>query len=195
MSKEKSRRNTAALAERNRIALASLKLAGDKVFKKLPDKERLVLIEEVLSIGDEAAKKIIQEYKINDPRKIAVKLGLRVLGETRGALKRSEYRAKKKEIAISKRFHEKLLAEIRSRELAERLLKLVVAHELFHHLEETQLGSIDRRYKFTVWQLGPFKITRQIKGLSDVAAQAFTYTLLGLDLSPPLFDYLLLASF
>jgi len=195
MTKTKNKRNVAGVAERNRIALASLKLANDKVFKKLSERERLNLIEEVINIGDEAARGLIAAYKIDDPRKIAVKLGLRILGETRGTLKRSEYRPHKHEIAISKRFHEKLLAEVRSRELAERLLKLVVANELFHHLEETQLGSVDKRYKFTVWQLGPFKINRQVKGLSEVAAQAFTHTLLGLDLTPPLFDYLLLATF
>jgi hypothetical protein len=43
--------------------------------------------------------------------------------------------------------------------------------------------------------LGPFTIERTIKGLSDVAAQAFTQTLLGLEVSPQVFDYLVLTSF
>lgn len=190
-AKAKSKRDNKAITERNRLALAHLLLAGDRLFTRLPDDEKAVLLKEVMRIGDEAADWAKAEYGTDDPRKIAVKMGLKVFGEEHRKLKRSEYRRERKEIVISRKFHEKLLREVESRELSDRLLKLVVAHELFHHLEAERLGDVSRRFKFKLWQLGPLVIERRIKGLSDVAAQSFTQRLLGLELTPPVFDYLL----
>jgi len=195
MNKPKTRKNGKAINERNRLALAYLELAGDKVFEKLPDGEKAKLIKDVLAVGEEAAAWVRNEYGTDDPRKIAVKMGLKVFGEENEALARSEYRRDKKEIAISRRFHENLLRKVQSPELSERLLKLVVAHELFHHLEAERLGEVYKRYKFKVFRLGPLAVEKTIAKLSDVAAQSFTQALLGLDLSPQVFDYLVLTTY
>lgn len=179
-----------AIGERNRIALAFMELAKDKTFQKLEEEQKLKLVKEVLAIGDEVAGWIINEHNTNDPRKIAAKLGVKIFGEDRGKTKRSEYRKEKQEIVVYRDFHEKLLREVRSSELSEHLLKFVVAHELFHHLEMNRLGEIYKRYKFEGWKLGPYVREDYIKGLSNVAAQAFTHSLLGLEISPQVFDYL-----
>ena len=179
-----------AITERNRIALAFMELAKDKLFKKMSEEEKLKLIREVLAIGDEAARWVSGEYNSNDPRKIAVKMGLRVFGEEKSSLRRSEYRRAKKEIVVSRKFHERLIKEVNSAELSEHLLKFVVANELFHHLEAERIGEVYKKYKFKVWQLGPYVKEKYIPQLSEVAAQAFTQTLLGLEISPPVFDYL-----
>jgi len=188
--KGKSVEGLNAIIERNRIALAYLELAKDKVFKKMDQEAKLKLIKEVLAIGDETARQMFEEYAIRDPRKIAVKLGIKVFGEEKAGQPRSEYRPGRKEIVVSRKFHEKLLREVESAELSEHLLKFVVAHELFHHLELERIGEVYRRYKFKSWKLGPYTREHLIKGLSNVAAQAFTQTLLGLEISPQVFDYL-----
>jgi len=195
MSKVKAQKSRSLISERNRITLAYLELIKDKVFQKLPEEKKLELVKEVLAIGDEAAARVLAEYKTNDPRKIASKIGIKIFGEEKGGLFRSEYRHKRKEIVISRKFHEKLLQQVQSKELSEHLLKLVVAHELFHHLEAEKMGEVYKRYKFKIFQLGPLVIEKTIKSLSEVAAQAFTHTLLGLEVSPPVFDYLVLTSF
>ena len=189
-----NKKKTGSLSERNRIALAFLELARDKFFLQLPEEEKNKLVKQVLAIGDEAASWVAAEYNTDDPRKIAVKMGIRIYGEEKKSLARSEYRRESKEIAISRRFHEKLLREVHSKELSERLLKLVVAHELFHHIEAERIGEVYKRFKFKIFQLGPLVIEKTIKGLSDVAAQAFTQSLLGLEVSPQVFDYLVLTS-
>jgi hypothetical protein len=189
-AKPKPKRDNRAITERNQLALAHLMLASDQTFTRLPEEEKHSLLKTVRQIGTDAADWVRGEYGTDDPRKIAVKMGLKVFGEEDKKLKRSEYRREKKEIVISRKFHEKLLREIESSELSDRLLKLVVAHELFHHLEAERVGEVAKRFKFKVWQLGPLQIERRIKGLSDVAAQAFTERLLGLDISPQVFDYL-----
>ncbi len=179
-----------ALGERNRIALAYLELGRDKTFQQLPEPKKLDLVKEVLAIGDEIAAWLPAEFGTSDPRKIAAKMGVKVFGEDRSGRKGSEYRHDKKEIIVYRNFHERLMREVQSPELSENLLKYMVAHELFHHLEINRLGEIYQRYKFPVWKLGSYTREKFIKGLSNVAAQAFTQSLLKLDLSPQIFDYL-----
>jgi hypothetical protein len=190
MSEKGQKDSTAALTERNRIALAYLELVKDAIFHKLPEEEKLKLIREVLAIGDETAAWIVAEYDTRDPRKIALRMGVRIFGEEKNSLRRSEYRRGTKEIVVSRKFHQRLIKEVESSELSEHLLKFMIAHELFHHLEAERIGEIYKRYKFKVWQFGPYRKDKFIKGLSDVAAQAFTQSLLGLEISPPVFDYL-----
>ena len=112
------------------------------------------------------------------------------LGADRGEARGAEYRREKKEIVVFRDFHEKLLREVKSTQLSEHLLKFVVAHQLFHHLELNRIGEVYKRYKFETFRFGPFAVQKYIRGLSDVAARAFTQTLLGLEISPRVFDYL-----
>ncbi|MEA3492838.1 MAG: hypothetical protein U9R38_00460 [Candidatus Margulisiibacteriota bacterium] len=186
----KQRNKGKAIIERNRIALAYMELAKDKTFEKLSEEQKLKLVKEVISIGDEVASWVVAEYDTKDPRKIAAQLGVKVFGEDRGRAKGSEYRKEQQEIVIYRDFHEKLLREIKSSELADHLLKFMVAHELFHHLEMDRIGEIYKRYKFEAWRFGPYVKEVYIKGLSEVAARAFTHSLLDLEISPQVFDYL-----
>lgn len=195
-SQERQTRQEAATAarkvigERNRIALGYMELARDQTFQRLNQEQKLKLVKEVLAIGDEVASWIKAEHGINDPRKIAAKLGVKIFGADRGQEKGSEYRKEKQEIVVYRDFHEKLMREVKSTELSEHLLKFVVAHALFHHLEMNRVGEVYKRYSFETWRMGPFVIKKSIKGLSDVAARAFTQSLLGLEISPQIFDYL-----
>ncbi|MBU0502183.1 MAG: hypothetical protein ABIH69_04630 [bacterium] len=188
--KQPKRDKANAIGERNRVILAYMELAKDRIFQKLDEERKLTLIEEILVIGDDIANWVMAEYELDDPRKIAAKLGVRVFGEDKGAARGAEYRDSKKEIVVYREFHDKLMREVRSPELSEHLLKFMVAHELFHYLEINRVGEIYKRYKFEAWRFGPFCGQKFIKGLSRVAAQAFTQTLLGLEVSPQVFDYL-----
>ena len=191
--KEEDRSANKAIGERNQVALAYIELARDKTFQKLSEEQKFKLVKEVLDIGTEVADWVLSEYGINDPRKIAAKMGVKVFGEEqrgRGRVKGSEYRKEKKEIVIYRNFHERLLREVRSRELSEHLLKFIVAHELFHHLEVNRIGEVYKRFKFPVWKIGPYVKEGYVMGLSDVAAQAFTQRILGLEILPETFDYL-----
>lgn len=181
--------------QRNRLALAYLELADDAVFSGLPEADKLKSIREALQSGDEIAGKVIAEYRSQDPRKIAALLGIRIFGEEKKGLVRSEYRRTTQEIVISRRFHDKLRRQVHVPELSERLLKIVVAHELFHYFELERFGEVYKKFRFKVWSLGPFSNYKMIKGLSEVAAQAFTQALLGIELTPEVFDYMLMASF
>ncbi|OGC11462.1 hypothetical protein A3K48_03005 [candidate division WOR-1 bacterium RIFOXYA12_FULL_52_29] len=188
-------KQAAAVTLRNRLALAYLELADDPLFSSLGENEKLKSLREALRDGDEIAGKVIAEYRSHDPRKIAALLGIRIFGEEKKGLVRSEYRPATKEIVLSRRFHDKLRRQVHIPELSERLLKIVVAHELFHYFELERFGEVYKKFRFKAWEVGPFASHKQIKGLSEVAAQAFTQTLLGIELTPEVFDYMLMASF
>ncbi|MBI5700948.1 hypothetical protein HZC34_03750 [Candidatus Saganbacteria bacterium] len=177
---------TKAIKERNRITLAAIELARDKNFHNIPHNERMHLISEVLALGENIANGISKEFGTSDPRKIADLMGVKISGDEAGNLKKSEYRKKEKQIVI---FHDtlrRITSEITVPELSDRILRCLIAHELFHHIEEVKVGSIYKRFKFK----GKLWFNYYIKGLSDVAAQAFTQKLLGLEFSPLVFDYL-----
>ena len=91
-SKPKVKKSTVAISERNRVALAYLELARDKVFQKLSEEDKVKIIKEAQAIGVEAAGWVATEYGMDDPRKIAVKMGLRVFGEDKQSGGTSEYR-------------------------------------------------------------------------------------------------------
>jgi len=175
-----------AIKDRNRISLAALELAKDKNFLRIPEQDRIKLILEALSIGEEIADSISKEYQTSDPRKIAELMGIKISGGESGSFKKSEYRKKEKEIVIFRDTLERLTSEITVPELSERILRFLIAHELFHHIEETQMVPIYKRFKFK----GKLWFKFYIKGLSEVAAQAFIQKLLDLEFSPYVFDYL-----
>jgi hypothetical protein len=184
----RQKRREKVIGERNRLALAYLELAGDKIFQKQSADKKMELVRQALAIGDEMAEQILREHKTSDPRRIASNLGVKVLGGEKG--KGAEYQKNKKEITVYRNFHERLLREVKSAQLSEHLIKSLVAHELFHFLEHTQIGEVYRKFKFESWRIGFYARESYIKGLSDVAAQAFTQTLLGLQLSPQVFNYM-----
>lgn len=177
---------TQAIKERNRITLAALELAHDKNFHNMSPEERLKLISDVLTIGEEVAENIISEFGTDDPRKIAEIMGVKILGSDSGNLKKTEYRKKEKQIVIFHDTLKRITSEITAPELSDRILRLLIAHELFHHIEEVKIGPVYKRFKFK----GKLWFSYYIKGLSDVAAQAFTQKLLNLEISPQIFDYL-----
>jgi len=178
---------TEAIKERNRLTLAALELTRDKNYHRLPQSEQVHLIKEVLNIGEEVAKWVSAEYGTSDPRALAEKLGVKVFGAEGGQIRGSEYRpGTPGEIVISRKLLDRLHKEVTLPDLSDRILRFVIAHELFHHLEKTRIGLVYKRFAFP----GPFWTKWYIKGLSEVAAQSFTQALLGIEISPQVFDYL-----
>lgn len=69
---------------------------------------------------------------------------------------------------------------------APRVLDVVLAHELFHHIETHCPDVFTQATKVTAWEFGRFRRTKALKGLSEIAATAFAQRLTGLSYSPHL---------
>jgi len=189
-----SEENTVSLDERNRVVLAYLCLSRDRKFFKVSEAQRLKLIDSLFSFGAQVAEEVKKEFGTDDPRRIVEMMGLKVVGEDRGIrgtlLKRSEYRPARKEIAIYRDSLNQLMKEVAAEDLSDKLIKLLLSHELFHHIEHTRRLSIPKMFKMTWFKLGPLSLNVKIAATSEVAAHAFAQALLNIEHSPMVFDYL-----
>ena len=176
-----------AIKDRNRLALAALELAKDKNYLKLSEAERARLIKNSLEVGEEVAVWVRGEYGTSDPRELAEKVGLKILGAQRGGARYTEYRKNEKEIVIFREAFDHLTKQVTLPDLSERIMRILIAHELFHHLEETKIGPVYKRFEYK----GPWWSKWYVKSASEVAAQSFVQTILGIEISPQVFDYLI----
>ncbi len=179
---------------KNRLDLVNFYLSRHKGFSKLDENEKVSLVSSVLSFGVKVAKDIVAEYETSDPRKLAEEMGITVQGEEGGIKERlirwSEYRKKRKEILIYRDSLNILLRRSQDDSMVfEQPIKLLIAHELFHHLEEEKFGLVSDKFKAVV-KIGPFRFKKKFKFLSEVAAHAFVETLLDLSCSPIVFESL-----
>ncbi|KPJ69397.1 hypothetical protein AMJ44_03940 [candidate division WOR-1 bacterium DG_54_3] len=180
--------------KQNRISLAHSHLSRDRDFSKLDEAEKAFLINGASSFGSETAKELIAKHDTSDPRKIAEIIGVTVRGEDGGIqgnlIRLSEYREKEGEIVIYRDSLKVLMRRADEDSITlDQPIKLLIAHELFHHLEKERFGPVSEKFKITK-KIGLFSYKKSFKSLNEVAAHAFTQALLGLDHSPLIFDYL-----
>ncbi len=179
------------IEKRNSLILAYLELANDRLFLKLPEEDQQKVIKEAIKVGEEMAAFVTDKYGSSDPRKIAQALGVRVYGSEEGGKNQvSQYFSKNEEIVIYRRPFERLSQEIGSPELGDKFLKFMVGRSLFFHLEKKFLGDLAKKFVFRVFKLGPFEKKRAINDVHKVSAQAFVRSLLEIEFSPEVFDYL-----
>jgi len=186
------------IKKRNELTLAYIELGSDPVFSKLSFPLQQKYIGEAIKVGEETARWLEDLYQTRDPRKIAQKLKINVRGEASKQGKKfikSSSDFKNKEIIIYRNVIDKLLRVVDKPGFSDKILKILVALELFHYLEQTKVGVVYKQFEFPGLKLGPFESKKYIKGLSRVAAYAFVYNLLELELTSVNFDYLVYVLF
>ncbi len=180
-------------------------LRRDPVFPWLSDTQQGEYIAGAVAIGREQAGC----FQGKQVRSLAVQLGARVLivddggaegdkgtagdkpppynvmdGCVAGVPIFAEYDAGSRLITVY-RFGIKAVARLLECADAERIaLDLLIAHELFHHLEATRIGPVPDRLPpiFVPMFWGLFRARRRVRSTSEIAAQAFAQALIGLTL-------------
>lgn len=161
----------------------------DRKFLTLDDKEREKIVDGAISCGISAAKEIRDEHETNDPRKIVQNIGIVVRGVNGGVKEdfiiRSEYRSKDKEIVIYRDSLNIMMRKaLEEADAVDTPMKILIAHELFHYLEQEKLGPMPEKFALKRWKVGPFEHKTKIKSLSEVGAHAFAQALLDVSYSP-----------
>ena len=166
---------------------------------RLPREERLALGREAAACGREAARRMEAEQGMLSPRRYAEKLGLKV--------ERPE-KANDGGYVIFAQFAppdtihlfydcirraERLLADHKGLPVRhkDQVIDILVAHELFHFIEESQKELYTQSKKIPLWSLGPVKHSSRVSCLSEIAGMAFAGELCGLEWSPYLLDVFL----
>ena len=187
------------LKDEEKVAYEQLR--EDRPFSKIPLEEHKEIIKYALDTGRQTADKLVERFSSREPFMLAQKLKIKIVIDSskkyqRGGLSlRSTYQDSPPTIIIYERALqqlENLLDKENFPSLASLpdLLSLHIAHEVFHHLEKTEIGIVARRLEVNTFSLGPIKFSSPVSSLSEIAAHTFTQHLLNLSFSPRLLDYL-----
>lgn len=186
------------------LGLARLELAQDPLAARLRPDQRDRLARQALAAGEDAARALLERLPGHSPRQVAAALGVIPVVDLEPPAPAFPVRALYERDEAGRAvitLNEPLIAETVRRVgpyLAfppdfDQVSQATLAHELFHHLEETERGDLsDQLEPVTLWRFGPWQRSRPVRRLREVGAHAFARRLLGLPCLPNLWDYLVL---
>ncbi len=172
----------------------------DPLKGKVKSELRKEMINKAIECGKREALKLKDKYKDISIVKIIDKMGLEVIeknsNKTDSYIMFACYNSPNK-ITI---FNEnKILVEkfINENELKDKLdnidiASVLLAHELFHHIEENYSNIYTKSTKIVLWRIGPYKYKSGLVSIGEIAAMSFAKELLSLHYNPYLFDVLML---
>jgi len=198
------RERLAAAAAYPDECFAAFLLANDIAGSKLGREQRDQAIAGSLACGAAVAAKLAEEaglQKWTQPASdIACRLGVAVVAapDLPGPmLLLSCYEPRKRLITLNRRAMSRLEEAAALHGLADLLgpfaaAEVAVAHELFHYVEAGDCNLFPRRYRITLWRIGPFKYQSRLPALSEIAAMACAKALCRLTFNPLLLEAVLL---
>ncbi len=165
---------------------------------KFNDTQRVELTRQALACGAEAARQCIEQYGARDSLTLGKKMGLTIdypmMPQNSDRVLFAEFRepnlinvfmdgVKKAEQLLS----EPGVSEALGHDLY--LSKLLIAHELFHYVEEKHKKEIwTQTYKIELWAPKPLHNRSKVAVLSEIAAMGFAKELTQLAYSPYVMD-------
>lgn len=173
----------------------------DPITRKIPDDAKRSYMEQAASCGVSYAHRVKELYGTDNPEQIAAKMGIDV---SYPALPKSKFRILFAEFRAPNTIHvytdtlEKCAPLLDNAEVAKILTpdinirKVLLAHELFHVIEEIHRKEIyTRTERIRLWKIGPLHNDSPILALGEIAAMAFAQELLQLPFSPYILDVFL----
>lgn len=174
----------------------------DPIKGKIPKGEEEEIIENSIFCGDSEAKNLKEKYSDLSICGLAKSLGINVeYKDKQGALdfvyfglfespnKIFIYDGNIKE-AVS------LLKELKIHDFHVDFRDIVLAHEIFHFIEEHDKSLYTNTRRIKLWSLGRiYTHTSNLICTGEIAAMSFSKTLLNLDFDPNILDYIFLAAF
>lgn len=167
---------------------------------RIPNDKRRSYMEKAMACGVEYAEKMHALYGSSDPDVLAEKMGMEV---TRPEMPEKADRVLFAEFREPNKIHIYVDALKKCRRFEERpevarllggldIGKLLLAHELFHSVEERYKSEIyTHTEKIRLWKLGPVHNDSHIIALGEIAAMSFAQHLLGIPYSPYVMDMFL----
>ncbi|WP_321386720.1 hypothetical protein [uncultured Enterococcus sp.] len=73
--------------------------------------------------------------------------------------------------------------------------EIVIAHELFHYIQEQTPELFVNQYRIELWKLGPYHHQSSFSLLGELAGMAFAKSLLSLDFYPGMIEWYLLYAY
>lgn len=172
----------------------------DPLNNKVSDELREEMIERANECGRQEALKIKEKYPNVPIKKIAKKMNLEITEKDSNGMDSyimfACYNSPNKITLFMKNV---MLVEalIKENNLDNKLNhvdaeSVLLAHEMFHHIEENNKDIYTRITKVVLWKIGSFKYKSGLIALGEIAAMAFAKELLSLNYNPYIFDILML---
>ena len=155
-------------------------LTRDILFRKIQPEQKERISNEAWDIGVKAMQKLISEYPGKGIVEICQAKGLKIVHESKDSVAGnirffSEYYSGKKQIVLNDK-SVKLWAQANKLKVRD-AEELILSHEMFHHLECTELGLTSNIYKVPWIKIGNLEIgTCGIRALSEIGAHGFSRT-------------------
>lgn len=187
MDKDKSRDLILSKLRNDRI-WAYLELKNDIAFPYMTNDDKKLYIDGALELGFEQA----QPYKERDLVSVIKDAGVKICSEDLGTKIRAAY--SQNCITINPLALEQMANKLSYLPFSySQFEKASIAHEFFHHLEETALGPIDHHFPpVTTIRLGVFwSRQRRVRSVREIAAHRFAKELVNLPCLPNVFDWLI----
>lgn len=162
----------------NEVELGLNLAAADRWGRRLPAGERFRLVRECLAVGQETAVALRNRYGELPVDALLDELGVAVVRvedeQTIGPVRlRARYLTAPPRIELFMAGLRELQQQCEGEVTPELVVDLVLAHELFHHLEATSIGRLAQRYRVTTLGIGPFAVKAGVPAASEIAAHAF----------------------
>lgn len=189
----------------NKLIIIDDEIWGQYGFRREPLKgkfsidERSELIKKANECGKKCASKIRDEYGNISIYKIAEKMGLEVDYPDRpnggGHIIFAQF-VEPNKITVFKDSVNKAQELIKKENLKDlfnniNIEELLLAHEIFHFIEENDDTIFTRSEKIRLWKIGPVKNDSNIVCLGEIAGMAFAKELLNVSYSPYILDVFL----
>jgi hypothetical protein len=172
----------------------------DPLLGKIPPEQRLSHWQKAREGAQSLARSVQHEHTTRDPVVLARWLNVQVIyaqGESAEAFTMYAAYQEPDKITVYSRHAEAADRLIHEEQLgllpeAVHTAEVLIAHELYHYLEQTTPDVYSAQKHLTLWRLGPLENRSRILCLEEVGAMAFAQELLGLISSPYILEVVML---
>lgn len=185
-------------SEEQFIALA---FQRDRIGRRLPDAQQKNLYQLAQTEGERIGKQLKQDFPELLPSEIAELFGVNVMYKEytiHESFTSIGYFEIPNQIVVNRKLEEKddYFKEQGLPEMQFNVWKeIVIAHELFHYIQEQTPELFVNQYRVELWKLGPYHHQSSFSLLGELAGMAFAQALLALDFYPGQIEWYLLYAY
>ena len=173
--------------DKQKIGMSELE--HDVEYRYIPKEDMQDLIDYAWAKGESVSAMIREEHpSYGSAESLAKALGAKIVIREKGPERIfSEYYSRKKEIHLIVQAMEGNYipknAECLRRKDFDSVKEIFIMHELYHHLECTdeRVGLTFQEKQVTLFSVGPFRIRRGLRSLSEIAAHSFVRSMLRIE--------------
>lgn len=185
-------------SEEQFIALA---FQRDRIGRRLSDAQQKNLYQLAQTEGERVGKQLKQDFPELLPSEIAELFGVNVMYKEytiHESFTSIGYFEIPNQIVVNRKLEEKddYFKEQGLPEMQFNVWKeIVIAHELFHYIQEQTPELFVNQYRVELWKLGPYHHQSSFSLLGELAGMAFAQALLALDFYPGQIEWYLLYAY